>query len=390
MRRIRYYIFLKDVLILALTTFGGPQAHVALLLDVMVKKRRYITEEELIELYALCQILPGPTSTQTITAIGYKVGRANLAYITLLVWMLPATSIMTAAAIVISNLQEQSLSIEFTKFIQPMAVGFVAFAAFRISEKVIYTKSSFLLLIISAVISYFYNSPYIFPVILIFGGAVTAIKFKTQPIESKQKLHIQWANFILWAVVFIGAAVLGGITRELPIRLFENFYRNGSLIFGGGQVLIPLFYTEFVEFKAFLSKEEFLSGYAISQAIPGPTFSFSAYIGSLAMREDGIWGEILGGFIASVGIFLPGTFLIFFIIRFWETLKKYRVVKASLEGINAASAGMVVAAGLIMFNPVDTNVTNITIIIATFCLLAFTKTPAPFIILSGLIAGFII
>ena len=390
MRRIRYYIFLKDVLILALTTFGGPQAHVALLLDVMVKKRRYITEEELIELYALCQILPGPTSTQTITAIGYKVGGANLAYITLLVWMLPATSIMTAAAIVISNLQEQSLSIEFTKFIQPMAVGFVAFAAFRISEKVIYTKSSFLLLIISAVISYFYNSPYIFPVILIFGGAVTAIKFKTQPIESKQKLHIQWANFILWAVVFIGAAVLGGITRELPIRLFENFYRNGSLIFGGGQVLIPLFYTEFVEFKAFLSIEEFLSGYAISQAIPGPTFSFSAYIGSLAMREDGIWGEILGGFIASVGIFLPGTFLIFFIIRFWETLKKYRVVKASLEGINAASAGMVVAAGLIMFNPVDTNVTNITIIIATFCLLAFTKTPAPFIILSGLIAGFII
>lgn len=390
MRRIRYYIFLKDVLILALTTFGGPQAHMALLLDVMVKKRRYITEEELIELYALCQILPGPTSTQTITAIGYKVGGANLAYITLLVWMLPAASIMTAAAIVISNLQEQSLSIEFTKFIQPMAVGFVAFAAFRISEKVIYTKSSFLLLIISAVISYFYNSPYIFPVILIFGGAVTAIKFKTQPIESKQKLHIQWANFILWAVVFIGAAVIGGITRELPIRLFENFYRNGSLIFGGGQVLIPLFYTEFVEFKAFLSNEEFLSGYAISQAIPGPTFSFSAYIGSLAMREDGIWGEILGGFIASVGIFLPGTFLIFFVIRFWEALKKYRVVKASLEGINAASAGMVVAAGLIMFNPVDTNVTNITIIIATFCLLAFTKTPAPFIILSGLLAGFII
>src|SRR5690606_31418111 len=165
------------------------------------------------------------------------------------VWMLPAASVMTAAAIIISNLQEKSLSIEFTKFIQPMAVGFIAFAAFRICEKVIYTKSSFLLLIISAVISYFFNSPYIFPLILIFGGAVTAIKFKTQPIETKGKLKIQWANFTLWALVFIGAAVLGGITRELPIRLFENFYRNGSLIFGGGQVLIPLFYTEFVEFK---------------------------------------------------------------------------------------------------------------------------------------------
>lgn len=390
MRRIRYYIFLKDVLILALTTFGGPQAHLALILDVMVKKRRYVTEEELIELYALCQILPGPTSTQTITAIGFKVGGPNLAYLTLLVWMLPAASVMTTAAIVISNLQEKSLSIEFTKFIQPMAVGFIAFAAFRISEKVIYTKSSFLLLIISAVISYFFNSPYIFPFILIFGGAVTAIKFKTQPIETKERLKIQWANFILWALVFVGAAALGGITRELPIRLFENFYRNGSLIFGGGQVLIPLFYTEFVEFKSYLSNEEFLSGYAIAQALPGPTFSFSSYIGSLAMRNDGVWGEILGGFIAAAGIFLPGTFLIFFVIRFWGALKKYRVVKASLEGINAASAGMVVAAGLIMFNPIDANVINILIIAGTFCLLVFTKIPAPFIIISGLLLGFIL
>src|SRR5690606_35205777 len=263
-------------------------------------------------------------------------------------------------------------------------------AAFRICEKVIYTKSSFLLLIISAVISYFFNSPYVFPVILIFGGAVTAIKFKTQPIETKEKLKIQWANFMLWALVFVGAAALGGITRELPIRLFENFYRNGSLIFGGGQVLIPLFYTEFVEFKNYLSNEEFLSGYAIAQALPGPTFSFSSYIGSLAMRNDGVWGEILGGFIAAAGIFLPGTFLIFFVIRFWGALKKYRVVKASLEGINAASAGMVVAAGLILFGPIDTNFINMSIVVATFGLLAFTKVLAPFIIILGLAAGFIL
>lgn len=390
MRRIRYYIFLKDVLILAVTTFGGPQAHLALLLDVMVHKRRYLSEEELLELYALCQILPGPTSTQTITAIGYKVGGPNLAYLTLLVWMLPATIIMTTSGIVIANLQEKSLSIEFTKFIQPMAVGFVAFAAFRICEKVIYTKSSFILLIFSAVISYFFNSPYIFPVILLLGGAVTAIKFKKQPASSKDKLRIQWANFILWAGVFIGAAILGGVTRELPVRLFENFYRNGSLIFGGGQVLIPLFYTEFVEFKNYLSSEEFLTGYAIAQSLPGPTFSFSAYIGSLSMRSYGIGGEILGGFVASAGIFLPGTFLIFFIIRFWGELKKYRIVKASLEGINAASAGMVVAAGMILFNPLETSLINIAIIIATFCLLTFTKTPAPIIILAGLAAGFIL
>lgn len=390
MRRIRYYIFLKDVLILTLSAFGGAQAHFSMLLNIMVKKHRYITEEELIELYALCQILPGPTTTQTITAIGYKVGGPNLAYLTLLVWILPTSAVMITAAITISNLQEQSLSTAFTKFIQPMAVGFIAYGAYRICEKVIYTKLSVVIMVLSAVISYFFNSPYIFPILLLAGGAVTAIKFKKQPIENKNKFKIQWANFILWAVVFIIAAILGGITRELPVRLFENFYRNGSLIFGGGQVLIPLFYTEFVEFKGYLSSEEFLSGYAAAQALPGPTFVFSAYIGALAMREYGVWGEIVGGVIASAGIFLPGTFLIFFIIRFWEELKKYRAVKASLEGINATSAGMVVAAGLILFGPIETSFINIGIVVATFSLLAFTKMPAPFIIILGLAAGFIL
>src|SRR5690606_32778491 len=111
------YIFLKDVLQLALTAFGGPQAHIAMMLRLLVNKRRYLTEQELIELNALCQILPGPNSTQTITAIGYKIGGPNLAYITLLVWLLPATIIMTAAAMGISYLQEQQISLSFLKFI---------------------------------------------------------------------------------------------------------------------------------------------------------------------------------------------------------------------------------------------------------------------------------
>ncbi len=383
----RYYIFLRDVLLLSVTSFGGPQAHIAYLYEQMVKKRRYITEEELFELFALCQILPGPTSTQTITAIGFKIGGPNLAYLTLLVWVLPAVSIMTLAAIIISSLQAQSISLEFTRFIQPMAVGFVAFAAYRISRKVIFSRTGIILLIISAVLSYFFNSPYIFPLIILAGGAITAIKYKSHPAVEKDKIKINWSNFLLWAGVFIFAALLGHFTRLLPVRLFENFYRNGSLIFGGGQVLIPLLYTEFVEFKNYLSSEEFLTGFSIVQALPGPTFSFSAYIGALTMRDYGLLGKVLGGIIASLGIFLPGTFLIFFVIRFWSSLKKYRVIKASLEGINAASSGMVTAAALLLFQPLDTNVTNVGIVVATFLLLVFTKIPAPFIILLGLIAG---
>jgi chromate transporter len=378
------------VLLLAFTAFGGPQAHIAMFLDLLVKKRGYLTESDLIELNALCQILPGPTSTQTITAIGYRIGGANLAYLTLLIWIMPAVTIMTIAAITISNLQEQNISIEFTRIIQPMAVGFVAFAAVRISTKVIKSKTGIVLMLLSLAASLAYPSPYLFPVLLIVAGLLSSIKYKTQDIEEKEKIKIEWANFILWGSVFLMAAILGGYTHYLPLRLFENFYRNGSLIFGGGQVLIPFLYTEFVEFKGYLSSEEFLSGYALMQSLPGPVFSFCAYVGSLSMRSFGVWGEILGAAAGAIGIFLPGIFLIFFVIRFWDGLKKYRRVKASLEGINAASSGMVISAAILMFMPLEPNYLNFGVTICTFLLLMFTKIPAPILIIVGLVVGILI
>ena len=393
-KRVRYYIFLRDVFILSISAFGGPQAHFAMFLDLLVKKRGYLSEEDLVELTALCQILPGPTSTQTITAVGFKIGGPNLAYLTLLIWMLPAVSIMTTAAVVISNLQEKEMSISFTKYIQPMAVGFVGYAALRIAQKVIKTKTAVVLMLMAAVGSFLLRSPYVFPLLLIVSGGITAFKYKAQPIEEKDRIKIQWSNFILWSAVFIGAALLGALTRNepslLPFRLFENFYRSGSLIFGGGQVLIPFLYTEFVQFKHYLSSEEFLSGYALMQSLPGPVFSFCAYIGSLSMRSFGVGGEIVGALVAALGIFLPGTFLIFFVIRFWEGLKKYRIIKASLEGINAASTGMVIAAALLMFMPLENSIQNLLIVLGTFGILTFTKVPAPLIIVVGLVAGFVL
>ena len=387
---LRYYIFLKDVLVLALTAFGGPQAHIAMMFKLLVDKRHYLTEQELIELNALCSILPGPTSTQTITAIGYKIGGPNLAYITLLIWIAPASIIMGIAAIAISYLQDQGVSLKFLNFIQPMAVGFVAYAAYMISSKVVNTKTGIVLMMISAILAYFFSSPWVLPVLLLAGGAITALRFRQHPEEKDKQIKIQWANFILYVGVLVTAATLGAFTSSLPIRLFENFYRNGSLVFGGGQVLIPLLYSEFVDFKHYLTGEEFLSGYAIVQALPGPTFAFCSFIGNLAMRRFGIAGQLLGSFVATVGIFLPGTFLIFFVIRFWDELKKYRVVRASLEGISAVSSGMVVAAAILLYKPIDNTPLNFGIVVATFALLAFTKMPPPILILIGLLLGLII
>ncbi len=389
--RIRYYIFLKDVLILAVSAFGGPQAHIAMLLKQMVHKRAYLTEAELVELNALCQILPGPTSTQTITAIGFKVGGPNLAYLTLLVWIAPAVIIMTIVGISISYLQQQHISLSFTRYIQPMAVGFMLYGGYKIAMKVIHSKTSVGLATVAAVVSYYLPSPFITPLILLGGGIVTALEFKKhERLQEKKPLGIQWDNFILFISVAFAAAILGGITRWLPMRLFENFYRNGSLIFGGGQVLIPLLFAEFVQFKKYITAPEFLSGLAIAQVVPGPVFSFTAFLGALSMRNYGMSGQLLGSFVGTAGIFLPGTFLIFFVYRFWNQLKQYRVIRASLEGINAASTGLIATAAFLLFQPLENNATDVGIVAGTFLLLMFSKIPQPFIILAGLLAGFIL
>ena len=388
-RKVRYYLYLKDVLLLSVTAFGGPQVFLAMVLDLMVRKRGYIKEEELWELNALCQILPGPTSTQTISAIGYRIGGPNLAYLSLFVWILPATILMIAAAFLIDFLQENTPgALNFAKFIQPMAIGFIIYAAQKTIFKMVKTSEATVLMMFSAFVSFFYNSPFVFPLLLVVGGVSTSLKFRDQPKENgDKKLVISWANFFLWGGVLVGAAVIGAITKNQIVLLFENFYRNGSLIFGGGQVLVPYLYTEFVEFKKFLSSQEFLTGYGISQGIPGPTFSISSYVGALAMREYGITGLLTGGFIAAAGIFLPGTFLIFFVIRFWDQLKKYRPVKAALEGINAVSCGMLIAAAYLLFEPLDANLFNILAIFGTYLLLQFTKLSSPFIIVIGILAG---
>lgn len=388
-RTVRYYVFLKDILTLSLTAFGGPQAFLAMLLERMVKKRGYIKEEELWELNALCNMLPGPSSTQLVSAIGFRVGGPNLAYLALFVWILPATILMVSAAFLIDFLQENTPgALNFARFIQPMAIGFIIFAAQKTISKMVKTTEAMILMLISAFVSFFYSSPYVFPIMLILGGLSTSIKYKNQPkAEEEKPLRIKWSNFYLWIGVLITAAIFGAITKYQPILLFENFYRNGSLIFGGGQVLVPYLYTEFVDFKHFLNSEEFLTGYAISQGIPGPTFSIASYIGALSMREFGVSGFILGGMIGAAGIFLPGIFLIFFVIRFWDQLKLYRPVRAALEGINAVSCGMLIAAAYLLFEPLEANGLNIFFILGTYALLQFSKISSPLIILGGIALG---
>ncbi|MHA8089186.1 chromate transporter [Aquirufa antheringensis] len=385
MRRLKHLDFLWDVLLLACTSFGGPQVHFALFLDRLVKKRAYLTEEELFEIQALCSVLPGPTSTQMITAIGLKLGGASLAYLTLFIWITPAVLIMTLAAYGMTFLRNNSI----LHYVLPVGIGLILQAGWFMAKKVITGPMYVIILLVTLFLGIAFHSPYIFPLVLVLGGVVSSLNYKDFPRQTKHKFVIPWANFHLYWGFLVALALLGHFTDYFPIRLFENFYRNGSLVFGGGHILAPVLYTEFVEFKQLISSDAFLTGMALSQTLPGPVFAFTSYLGVLLMKDYGLWGELAGSLIGALGIFLPGTFLIFFVFRIWGQLKQYRFIRASLAGIQAASVGLTLVAVFTFTKPmvVDAQFVSLGIVAAAFVLAEKTKIPAILLFGLALIAG---
>ncbi len=383
--RLKHLDFLWDVLLLACTSFGGPQVHFALFLDRLVKKRAYLTEEELFEIQALCSVLPGPTSTQMISAIGLKLGGASLAYLTLFIWITPAVLIMTLAAYGMTFLRNNSI----LHYVLPVGIGLILQAGWYMAKKVITGPMYVIILLVTLFLGIAFHSPYIFPLVLVLGGIVSSLNYKDFPRQTKHKFVIPWANFHLYWGFLLFLALLGHFTEYFPIRLFENFYRNGSLVFGGGHILAPVLYTEFVEFKQLISSDAFLTGMALSQTLPGPVFAFTSYLGVLLMKDYGLLGELAGSLIGALGIFLPGTFLIFFVFRIWGQLKQYRFIRASLAGIQAASVGLTLVAVFTFTRPlvVDAEFISLGIVAAAFVLAEKTKIPAILLFGLALIAG---
>ena len=380
-----------------LTSFGGVQAHIAILLNDFVKKRAYLTEEELMELYALTQILPGPSSTQTLIGIAYKVGGYSLAIATFLIWVLPSAAVMCFIAISFDSFSNYKQFTNALLFIQPIALGIVAYAAYSFGKTILKSEISIMLMVCSIAASLILRSAYAFPILILLGGIISsATEAKQEENELRLSLfsNINTKKVAYFIGVLLLFALLGAIINRtspfsLPIRLFENFYRNGIIIFGGGQVLVPLMYTEFVDVKHYLSGQEFLSGFALQQMIPGPTFSFTSFLGALTLGNKGygIGGQILGSLIAVIGINAPGIILILFIVPFWNDLKKITRIKRSLSGINAVALGFMVAAFFLLLQPVGLNFSSILSIITTFLILRFTKIKTPYIIFGGIIVG---
>ncbi len=393
----RHLLFLSDVVWFTLTAFGGAQAHMGMMLKSFVNKRKYISESELLELNALTQILPGPSSTQTLVGVAYKVGGLPIALTAFLIWIIPSAAIMCLAVMSYTALGQKEKFENILNFIQPVAVGIVGYAAYKFGRTILKTRTAIWLAGGSLMATLILKNAYAFPIIILIGGIISsAIDTPIEETTLRSKLFSninprKIAYFIGVLLFFAGLGALINRTSpfSLPIRLFENFYRNGIMIFGGGQVLVPFMFTEFVGMKDYLTSDQFLSGYALQQALPGPTFSFTSFVGAMTLKNAGygMYGQMLGGLIAVLGINLPGLILILFIVPFWEDLKKITRIKNSLSGINAVSVGFMGAAFLLLMQPVGINLMSVSIVVITFLLLVFTRIKTPFLILAGILLG---
>lgn len=399
MSLIRHIPFLKSVLLYSLTAFGGPQGHFGMMHKTFVEKRRDVTDSELMDFMAFCQMLPGPSSTQTIILIGYKRGGILLALLTLLLWILPASILMAGLSFLIQYIDAKSIQTNVFKYIQPMAVGFLAYAAFKAMRNSVKHPATIMIMIVSLFITVQFRSPWIFPLLIVAGGIISNFSDKRIPDVYKDKKPIKWVNIFWFVLVFIIAGVLSEIARTQQwhnarlFNLFENFYRFGSFVFGGGHALIPMMYEQFIArpmhlgMSPYMSPEQFLTGAGIINAIPGPVFSICAFIGGMSMRSFGFTQQLMGCGVATAGVFLPSTLLLFFFFPIYQNLKKYTVIFRALEGIHAVVVGIMWASAFILFRSVDFQYSHIVVIAITFGMLMYTKVPAPLVVLGWLLLG---
>ncbi len=414
----RHLHFLKAVLLHSVTAFGGPQAHIAMMMKTFVKQTPYITEQELMEYNAFCQLLPGASSTQTLTLIGYKRGGIGLAVITLIIWILPACIFMGALSFLLHYIDKKALDTDIFKFIAPMAAGFLLYGCVSAFPHAIRNTITWMIMIISTAITYFFfKLPAVFPLVIILGGIVTNLSKKRIPQVEQKPSKIKWWNFWLFGIIFIAAGIISETARKeqwpnrKPINLFENTYRMGSLVFGGGQVLMPLMYEQFsVRPEAIkeknpdvvqIDKDDMYTGMGIVRAVPGPVFSIAAFTGGMALKDMGTTPEekttmqLIGCLIGMVAIFLPSALLVLFFFPIWNNLKKYAAVYRSLEGINAAVVGIMIASTFYIMKDISLieaktiSALNLGVILSTFLLLSYTRMPAPVIVAACLLLGYI-
>ena len=373
---------------LGLTSFGGPTAHLGYFHEEYIRRRKWMDEKSYADLVALSQFLPGPSSSQVGIGIGVMRGGIIGGIISFIGFTLPSV----IALILFVSLMN-TFGIEDAGWINGLkivAVAVVAHAILGMAKNLTPDLQRKTIALFALVFSLVWQSAYIQIGIILLAGVVGFLLYNQQSANDGESVtsfnishRIGYICLALFFGLLISLPILRNVTNIEWIALFDSFYRSGSLVFGGGHVVLPLLEREFVP-TGWLTEQEFLAGYGAAQAVPGPLFTFSAYIGAVI-------GGWQGGLFATFAIFLPAFLLILGTLPFWDALRSNSKIKGALIGVNAAVVGILLSA---LYHPIWTSSIHSPIDFALaailFSMLAYWRLPPWIVVATGALGGILI
>ena len=375
---------------LGLTSFGGPVAHIGYFREEFVVRRRWLDEHAYADLVGLCQFLPGPASSQ----VGFSIGLMRAGYLGgLAAWT--GFTLPSAIALVLfaygATLLSGPVGVGLIHGLKLVAVAIVAQAVWGMARVLCPDRERASIAVAAALIILLFSTSPVAQIAAIALGGVAGLwlcRAELPPATGHIAVPVsRTTGFLALAVFFLllaGLPVLRGLGLWPGAALFEAFYRSGALVFGGGHVVLPLLREAFVT-PGWISDDAFLAGYGAAQAIPGPLFSFAAYLGAVVRPSPhGLFGAALG----LIGIFLPGLLILVGTLPFWDALRKRASARTVMRGVNAAVVGLLGAA---LYNPVWTSSVKLpgdfAIALVGFVILTVWRAPPIIVVLIGALGG---
>lgn len=372
---------------LGFTAFGGPIAHLAYFREAFVAKRHWLSEAQYSELVAMCQFLPGPSSSQVGFALGYHAGGWRGALAAWLGFTLPSALLLTLAAVGV--LATQGLPTGILQGLLAVAVAVVAQAIWAMAKQHSAGGGRLIVMLLAAAVLCVFSSAQATVLVLVLAGLIGAISFRPTSSDT-QTAALRAPSFPIGILLLCLALsllfVLPLLSTLSPwLALTDSFYRAGALVFGGGHVVLPLLQAELVT-PGWLSADTFYTGYGLAQAVPGPLFTLAAYLGA---SVPALASPLLGASIMLIAVFLPGLLLVIGLLPFWAHWQRHLRVRAAVIGLNAAVVGLLLATWLVSIVPhAWTDWRGVALTIAASTALQWAKWPAWLVVLLSTGAGF--
>lgn len=371
---------------LGLTSFGGPVAHLGYFHEEYVRRRKWMDEKSYADLVALCQFLPGPASSQVGMGIGIMRAGVLGGIVSFLGFTLPSVVALILFAIILQGLDVADAG--WIHGLKIVAVAVVAHAILGMAKKLTPDLKRKAIALFALVVILLWQTAFSQIGIILLSAFIGFLLFKQHKPDDEARIDFPISRrfALICLVIFFGLLFLLPFLRELTslewIALFDSFYRSGSLVFGGGHVVLPLLEREFVP-TGWLTEEAFLAGYGAAQAVPGPLFTFAAYIGAVINGWQ-------GGLLATFAIFLPAFLLILGTLPFWDSLRRNPKIKGALMGVNAAVVGILIAA---FYHPIWTSSIlapmDFAFAAVLFSMLVFWKLPPWIVVVTGAVGGLV-